>query len=269
MKILVVTPTLGESPWLGETVASVAALPCACAHVLVVPGPAVPAVAAKFPGTTVVAEPGEGRGMYAAINAGLAAVADWEAFTYINDDDRLLPRFARAADVLARAGRKPQLAYGSVRLIDARGRRLGTIPTSPDPTLNRALYAERLEPVYQHGTLVNRAALALLGGFDESFRYCGDSEFLARACVSGITFLRIRGGPVAAFRLRSGQLTKNRAAMVAERAQVDEKLGLLAGQSAFRRRWARLRFRIANLPAYVERVVRFGPVSFDALLTQS
>lgn len=269
MKILVVTPTLGASPWLGETVASVAALPFACAHVLVVPGPVVPEVTARFPRTTVVAEPGGGRGMYAAINVGLAALPDWSAFTYINDDDLLLPRFALAVEQLARCGDGPRLAYGSVRLIDARGRRLGTIPTSPDPALNRALYAERLEPVYQHGTLGTRAALDLLKGFDESLRYCGDSEFLARACVAGIPFLRIGGGPVAAFRLRPGQLTKHRAAMVAERAQVDQKLGLLVGQPTARRRWARLRFRIANLPAYAERVARLGPVSFDAQLTQS
>jgi hypothetical protein len=136
---------------------------------------------------------------------------------------------------------------------------------SPAPGLNRDLYAQRLEPVYQHGTLVSRAAWAQAGGFDPTFRYCGDSEFLARLCVSEVPALRV-GGEVAAFRLHRGQLTKNRPAMMAERARVDEKLGLLAGGRSFRHSWARLVFRAANLPVYAERVARHGFVSFDELL---
>ena len=152
-----------------------------------------------------------------------------------------------------------------VLFIDERGHRLGAIPVSPDPALNRALYAERLEPVFQHGTLISRAAMNQLGGFDEMLRFCGDSELLARACVAGIPFTRVGGGPVAAFRLRAGQLTKNRASMNAERAQVDLKLALLGPE---RYRWARFRFRLANLPVYAERIVRHGWMSFDEQLVQ-
>lgn len=265
MKILVVTPTLGQSQWLSETVASVAALPLACVHVLVAPAGLTAALAARFPGVQVVAEPGGG--MYGAINAGLAAARDWHAFTYINDDDLLLPHFAAVARVVAEAGDSPLLVYGAVRLIDRAGRRLGAIPVSPVPALNRALYAQRLEPVYQQGTLITRTALALLGGFDETLRYCGDSEFLARACVHDVPFARV-GGEVAAFRLRAGQLTKNRAAMMAERASIDEKLGLTGLRFTVRHRWARLVFRAANLPVYAERVLRHGWVSFDDLLAR-
>lgn len=268
MKILVLTPTLGRSPWLDATVTSVAALPMACRHVLVCPAGVRADLEKRFPSVQVVTEPGGG--MYAAINAGLAAATgEWDAFTYINDDDLLLPGFAAHARTLERAGSGPMIAYGNVKLIDDRGRRLGAIPVSPFPSLNRALYAQRLEPMYQHGTLVTRAALAALRGFDGSFRFCGDSEFLARACVVGMPFLRSRGSAVAAFRLRTGQLTKNRAAMLAERTKVDEKLGLLAPQPALRRWWARLVFRTANLPVYAERVTRHGWVSFDELLAQS
>jgi len=268
MKILVITPTLGQSAWLAETVATVAALPVVSRHILVCPATVRADLANRFPQVQVVTEPGGG--MYAAINAGLAAATGaWDAFTYINDDDLLLPGFVAHARRLERAGPGPMMAYGNVKLIDDRGRRLGAIPVSPCPSLNRALYAQRLEPVYQHGTLVTRAALAALRGFDESFRFCGDSEFLARACVAGVPFLRTGGRPVAAFRLRTDQLTKNRAAMLAERTKVDEKLGLLAPQPALRRRWARLVFRTANLPVYAERVARHGWVSFDELLAQS
>lgn len=266
MKILVVTPTLGNSPWLAETVASVAALSLAGKHVLVAPPQAVRDLAARFPGVTVVSEPGGG--MYTAINAGLAAVDDWDAFTYINDDDLLLPGFSTVVTKLAVWTGRPCLAYGRVRLIGGDGRRLGAIPVSAWPGSNRDLYAQRLEPVYQHGTLVNRAAWERHGGFDPEFRWCGDSEFLARLCVRGVPAVRV-GGEVAAFRLRRGQLTKNRSVMMAERMRVDEKLGLLAPRQTWRHRWARLVFRAANLPVYAGRIRRHGFVSFDELLERA
>jgi GT2 family glycosyltransferase len=268
VKILVVTPTLGQSPWLAETVASVAAQPLVSQHVLVAPPPVVAELERRFPRVRVVAEPGGG--MYAAINAGLVgASAGWDAFTYVNDDDLLLPAFAAHALSLARRPAEPAIVYGSVKLIDGQGRRLGAIPVSPFPSLNRALYAQRIEPVYQHGTLVTREALKVLQGFDGTFRLCGDSEFLARACVAGIPFYRTAGAPVAAFRLRTGQLTKDREPMLAERRRVDEKLGLLSTTPAKRRVWARIVFRGANLPVYAERVLRHGFVSFDELLAQA
>jgi GT2 family glycosyltransferase len=264
MRALVITPTLGQSPWLEETVASVAAQRAVRRHVLVVPAAAIGDLARRFPRAEVVAEPGGG--MYAAINAGLAAAGEWDAFTYLNDDDLLLPDFARGAAALAAVGSEPAIAYGGVRLVDARGRRIGAIPISPFPRLNRALYAQRLEPVYQHGTLVSRAALARLGGFDATFRYCGDSEFLARACVEGVRFVCATTRAVAAFRVRAGQLTKNRAALGTERRRVDEKLGLLTSVPAVQRLGARLIFRASNFPLYLERIARHGFVSFDELL---
>lgn len=263
MKLLVITPTLGESPWLAETVASVAALSAAHEHVLVAAVAAVPALTARFPGVTVVSEPGGG--MYAAINAGLAAARHWDAFTYINDDDLLLPGFSAVTAALAEQPKRPLFAYGRVRLIDGEGRRLGAIPVSPSPGLNRDLYAQRLEPVYQHGTLVSRAAWEQFGGFDPAYRFCGDSEFLARLGVRGVPAVRV-GGEVAAFRLHRGQLTKNRPAMLAERARVDEQLGLPAPTLTFRHHWAKLVFRAANLPVYAGRIFRHGFVSFDQLL---
>lgn len=262
---LVVTPTLGESPWLAETVASIAACAERCTHVLVAPAAAVQKLAARFPRVRVVTEPGGG--MYAAINAGLAVAGDWEAFTYLNDDDVLLPDFSLVARAIAAAGGRPLIAYGGVRLIDARGRRLGAIPISPAPELNRALYAQRIEPVYQHGTVVTRAAIEAAGGaFDATLRFCGDSEFLARACVRGVPFVRATRREVSAFRLRAGQLTKNRAVMIAERKRVDEKLGLLAPQPPAVLRSARWRFRLANLAIYAERIRRHGFLSFDEML---
>jgi hypothetical protein len=207
--------------------------------------------------------------MYAAINMGLRTPGDWDAFTYLNDDDLLLPHFAAAVETMERARTSAVIAYGAVRLIDAQGGPLGAIPISPMPTLNRALYAQRIEPVYQHGTIVSRRALEQLGGFDESLRFCGDSEFLARACMFGVPFCRVRGAPLAAFRLREGQLTKNRAAMIAERTRVDEKLGLIAPRRTVTHLRAWLWFRLANAPVYLERFARHGFARFDEVLERS
>jgi glycosyltransferase involved in cell wall biosynthesis len=262
MRVLVVTPTLGSSPWIEDTVASVAAH-ASCKHVLVAPAAATDELQRRFPQLTVVPEPGGG--MYAAINAGLKAVREWDACTYINDDDLLLPRFAqvvRAADTTA-----PRVAYGGVRLINTHGKRIGAIPTCPFPSLNRRLYAQRVEPVYQHGTVITRAVIDQLGGFDESLRFCGDSEFLARACVAQVPFVCATSKPVAAFRLRAGQLTKNLPVMLEEHHRLYDK-HQLPQPVTLSHRWARLVFRAANIPVYVERIARHGFLSFGEVLAK-
>jgi glycosyltransferase involved in cell wall biosynthesis len=265
MNLLVVTPTLGKSRWLEETVASVLRLPVAHRHILVCPEVERDGLGRRFSHVQVMAEPDAG--MYAAVNHALKAARDWEAFTYINDDDLLLPGFAATVRAAASSGiGQPLLVYGRVRLIDRTGRRIGAVPISPYPALNRRLYALRLEPVYQHGTLITRAAWEKLGGFDPACRLCGDSELLARACLAGLPFRRV-SRMVAAFRLTPGQLSKNRAAMEAERRQIDEKLGLIT-PSSWRHQAARLAFRVFNLPVYIERIARHGFISFDEMLTR-
>jgi len=260
----VVTPTLGQSPWLDETVASVAQFSPMCRHMLVAPAGAVASLHARFPHATAIAEPSGG--MYAAINAGLAGVGDWDAATYINDDDLLLPDFTRVA-ALARTT-EARIVYGGVRLINTHGARIGAIPISPWPRLNRTLYAQRVEPVYQHGTVATRAVIDQLGPFDATLRFCGDSEFLGRACVAKIPFVFATRAPVAAFRLRAGQLTKNLPAMLAEHHRVYDKLQLAAPRKTLRHRLARAAFMFANLPVYVERVARHGFITFGEQLAR-
>lgn len=264
MRLLVVTPTLGTSPWLGETVQSVAVCASGAAHVLVAPPQAVCSLQGAYPGVKVIPEPSRG-GMYAAINAGLAAVPEWDAFTYLNDDDLLLPGFVELQAKISQM-RGATMAYGRVRLIDSRGNRLGGIPISVFPEQNRVLYACRLEPVYQHGTVVSRAAWLLAGPFDEKLKFCGDTDYLARLCLGGVSATFVEG-EVAAFRLRAGQLTKQREVMIAERRKVDAKLNLLDGAIPLTQRWqARLLFRSTNWRLYAERLRRHGWKRFDAVL---
>lgn len=263
-RILVVTPTLGSSPWLEATVASVAQFQPTCRHVLVAPAAQQDDLARRFPAAQVVPEPGGG--MYAAINAGLASAGEWDGFTYINDDDLLLPRFARVLEGLRH--NPTGAVYGGVQLIGTHGQPLGSIPISPFPSLNRRLYAQRVEPVYQHGTLFSRHLYERMGGFDESFRFCGDTEYMARACVAGLPFRCATLRNVAAFRLRAGQLTKNLPVMQAESDRAHAKLALPAPRITPAHRWARLVFRVANLPVYLERIARHGPITFGELLAR-
>jgi glycosyltransferase involved in cell wall biosynthesis len=264
LQLLVVTPTLGRSPWLEQTVNSVAQLSFPCAHVLVAPAASVAELSARYPKVRVIPEPGGG--MYAAINAGLAAVEGWRAFTYINDDDLVLPGLA---EVMAHARTtEARIVYGGVRLINTAGRRIGAIPISAVTGHNRLLYAQRMEPVYQHGTVVTRAVVDRLGPFDSDFLFCGDSEFLSRACVAGIPFVCATTSPVAAFRLRAGQLTKNLPVMLAEHHRLYAKHRLPADRITWRHRWARLVFRLGNLSIYAERIWRHGFITFGEQLAR-
>jgi hypothetical protein len=261
--LLVVTPTLGRSPWLKDTVESVARQPLRCTHVLVAPAERRGELERRFPHTRVIAEPGGG--MYAAINAGLAADDRWQAFTYINDDDLLLPPFAKLVERV-NPGRT-EVVYGGVKLIRANGNRAGAIPISSIPPLNRLLYAQRIDPVYQHGTVVTRRVVTQIGAFDATLRFCGDSEFLARACVAGVPFVCATRHEVAAFRLRAGQLTKNLPAMLAEHHRVHAELAL-PQPITLRHRCARIVFRAANVPIYLERIARHGFIGFGEVLAR-
>ena len=263
-RLLVVTPTLGTSPWLDETVTSVRRLDFPCTHALVTPRACVERLASRYSHAVVLPEPGGG--MYPAINAGLAGVTDWTAFTYINDDDLLLPRISRVVTYAQTAS--PRVVYGGVRLLDTNGRRVGAIPISPLPALNRDLYAQRVEPVYQHGTVFTRAVVEKLGPFDTTLRFCGDSEMLARCCIKGIEFKCATPNVVAAFRLRAGQLTKDLPAMEEEHHRVYAKLRLPAERLTLRHRWARFVFCICNAPVYVERIARHGFIPFSEVLAR-
>lgn len=91
---------------------------------------------------------------------------------------------------------------------------------------------------------------------------------MARLCLNGVP-AQFVDGEVAAFRLRPGQLTKQREAMTSERRRVDETLGLRRGVGLMPRVWARLCFRLANGRVYLERLRRQGWKRFDTVLTES
>lgn len=266
--LLVVTPTLGDSRYLDRTVDSVRTQPLAIRHVLSVPAARMAALQERYPHTLVVADVGKAGAIYGALNAALAQVPDgWDWFTYINDDDVLLPGFGdMARRHFASAGKEP-VAYGDVQLIDEDDQPLGRITVAPDPRWIPALLQQGISPVMQQGTLFHRDTVARLRGFDLHYRLCADLDFWLRACAAGDR-LRYHPLPVAQFRLRRGQLSAETALTEREQEEIVRRL-YPTPLPAWQRSLTRLRYRLHNLPRYLERFRHRGIRTSYQLLQQA
>lgn len=256
-RILLITPTLGRSEFLDRTVESVAAQPLEIMHLLCAPAGRCTELAWRYPATTAVADAGPSGGIYGALNAALAAApAGWEWFTYLNDDDALLPGFA---EMCRRHWARPApeaVAYGDVELIDEKGRALSRITVERDPSRLGTLLQEGISPLMQQGTLFHRRAAQWLRGFDLRYRLCADLDYWLRAYAAGFPF-RYHPVRVAQFRLRAGQLSGSTAVTEREQRDIVARHLPVPAPAAERRR-ARWAYRWRNLPRYVERIRRRG-----------
>ncbi len=251
-RILVVTPTLGESEFLDETIGSVAAQLLDILHVISAPAEKQQALQVRFPHARVVPDGGKSGGIYGAINAALTKVAeDWDWFTYINDDDILLPGFSEAFYRHMRSVAAEPVIYGDVGLIDENGLAISLVSTERDPAWIPALLQQGISPLMQQGMLFRRDIVHRLRGFDLRYRLCADLDFWLRALVAGTKF-RYYPKRVAQFRLRSGQLSGNTAATQHEQDEI-VKRHLPVPVTPWNVRFARWRYRAFNLPRYLER----------------
>ncbi len=256
--LLVVTPTLGESVFLEQTLASVAALPVPVLHVLSVPAAKVTLLQARYPHLKVVPDAGKAGAIYGAINAALFAVGreDYGWFTYINDDDVLCPGFGEVVKKhFARANPEP-VTYGDVELIDDEGTRTGMITVESNPRWFPPLLQSGISPLMQQGMLFRRDVVEQLREFDTSYRLCADLDFWLRAYASGRKF-RYYPVTVAQFRLRSGQLSGNTVLTMREQDEIVAR-HCPERTSSLQRKVARFRYRLHNLPRYFERVRHRG-----------
>ncbi|MFT3830059.1 MAG: glycosyltransferase [Opitutaceae bacterium] len=255
----VVVPTLGRSPWLTETVASLGTVPGEV--FFVTPTDAV-AMAGPVP-PKVVRVTDLGSGLYPALNAGFRAAGNWGIGTWINDDDRLVPGgFGQA---LALLESRPDLAavFGRVALIDQAGRFLAAIPVARSGDDLGPLLAAGVIPLAQPGTLFRREVFDQLGGLDETLRLAGDMDFFGRALAAGFRF-GFADAIVAEFRVHRGQLSQQAAVRVRE---TEALFAAARATGVWRRgaRAARWRFRWRNLGVYVGRIRRHGWVSMESL----
>ncbi len=252
--LLVVTPTLGDSPFLDQTVASIEAQPLHIRHVISTPGRRVAELAARYPHALVVPDAGRLGGIYGAINAGIEAASarfKWNWFTYINDDDALLPGFGHVMLETLREADPAPVFYGDVELVDEEGARISRITTAENPEWIPALLHQGISPLMQQGMAFRRDVVDRLGGFDLRFRLCADLDFWLRAYAGGEPF-RYHPECVAQFRLRNGQLSSDTNVTKFEQDTIVAR-HLPWKSSYFSRLTTRLLYRAYNLPRYVER----------------
>jgi GT2 family glycosyltransferase len=251
-RILVVTPTLGDSVFLDETVSSVGTQLLDILHVISAPAEKQRILQARFPHAVVVPDGGKAGGIYGALNAALAHVtAGWDWFTYINDDDILLPGFSEVFYRHMRSVASQPVIYGDVDLVDENGRTISRVTTERDPAWIPALLQQGISPLMQQGMLFRRDVVRKLKGFDLRYRLCADLDFWLRAYAGGSKF-RYYPTRVAQFRLRSGQLSGNTAATRHEQDEI-VKRHLPIPITPWYVRYARWRYRAFNLPRYLER----------------
>jgi len=257
MKLRIITATRGESPFWPDTLASVAAAAREAEHVVVCPVARMSDVGAAGSPLSIMAE--TARGLYPSLNQGWRARGEFDAFTWINDDDVL--RAPGFSTLVAAMERDPTIdvAFGRVDLIDGRGRRVCDLPIARRVEDLGTLLARGTIPLAQPGTVIRRTLVTRLGGFDERYRMVGDMDFFVRAVAAHARF-KFVDAHVASFRLHAGQLSKHETEVAIETARA---LKWLVGTAL--RRGAAARFRVANWRAYVERVRKHGWISLRQL----
>ena len=253
MKLLVVTPTLGVSPFLDETVMSVAAVGAGVRHIFVCPSSVSGELRRRFGGVEVLAE--DAPGLYVAINRGLTVPGDWEAWTWLNDDDRWVPDGVCRAMALLEREPAVEVVYGRVAFIGPTGGYLAEMPIETLPSRLAALHAAGVAALTQQGTLVRRSVLDRIGALDVSYRLVADFDYWIRLLLAGVRFACV-DTPVAEFRVHAGQLSQDVEAM---RAETWRSVAThFETPTSLRPRMAAAWFRFRRLPEIVHRFRRTG-----------
>lgn len=211
-EVRVILPTLGERlESLAETLQSISDQDVCTRVVMVVPRSAAAARRlADDRGILTVDDPG--RGLSAAMNAGLLAPGREPYYAWLNDDDLLRPHGLRTLVAMMDANPPAPVVYGACDYIDPQGRLLGASRMGP--------WAARIlswgpDLVPMPSTLTRAADARAVGGYDERLRFAMDLDMLLRLRRRG-PFVSTREA-VAAFRWHPDSLTvANRSSSVAE-----------------------------------------------------
>jgi GT2 family glycosyltransferase len=238
--------------FLDKTIDSVATQLLDIVHVISAPADKQRALQVRFPHARVVPDEGKPGGIYGALNAALRkTTAEWDWFTYINDDDMLLPGFSEVFYRHMSSAASEPVIYGDVDLVDEDDRTISRVTTERNPRWIPALLQQGISPLMQQGMLFRRDIVRKLKGFDLRYRLCADLDFWLRAYAAGSIF-RYYPRRVAQFRLRSGQLSGSTATTQREQDEI-VKRHLPVPVTPWNVRLARWRYRAFNLPRYLER----------------
>tara|TARA_B110000037_G_C17086006_1_gene491988 strand:+ start:747 stop:1538 length:792 start_codon:yes stop_codon:yes gene_type:complete len=260
MNLLIVTPTLGTSPFLDQVVEQIQNLNCSVHHIMVCPGTRVEMLTNAYPNVQVVAE--KEKSLYAAINQGTAQRNDWEWMTYINDDDLLSPEIDNLIEFLNLKTNPADIYFGKVHYIDENSTKIAHYPTTRYRTLFSGLFASGIAPVTQQGTLISRECFNELQGFDTSYKLSADFDFWIRAHVKGYSF-KFFNKHLGSFRIRKGQLSADQSSMFAEinRSVASSAISIPPWKASLQV----LCFRLQNIPAILFRFIKTGRLKSSSL----
>jgi hypothetical protein len=258
MRLLIVTPTLGQSPYLQGTVECIDRLDLSIQHIISCPSAKVAELSARFPRSQVVADGGSERGLYGAINAGLAAAAQqpWDFFTYLNDDDRFGVHFAAMFKRHATTENLRTVGFGYIWNIDKVGRKLTGMTVGPYPQQYPALLQMGISPTGQQGMIFGRQVVEAVGAYSTQYRVCGDLDYWCRAMADGFRFVFY---PLEAghFRLQAGQISGDVGTLRNELQRI-VRIHFPKQVPVLQRKVAKATYRLYNAPRYFQRIVRLG-----------
>jgi glycosyltransferase involved in cell wall biosynthesis len=260
VRVGVVTPVLNGEAFLRQTLESIWSQQTADVridHVLVDGGSTdrTLEIAKDYP--TRVLDSKDDRGMYDAVNKGMAIV-DGHIVGYINADDEIAPGALASVVRAFRSHRAAGWLCGKVEYIDPNGEVLGRMQPV---RLSLASYTGiGWSPIPQQTVWARREFHDLVGPFDIDYRNCGDYDWYARAL--SVQHPLILHEVIGRFRLHPAQISLDPAKMERESRMVQERYG-----GTGRLRWAQgrllsLRLNARN-PAWLVAKKR-GRISFTA-----
>jgi glycosyltransferase involved in cell wall biosynthesis len=208
MKISIVTISYNQARFLRQTIESVLSQEGVDVEYIVVDGGSTDGsgdilreYSDRFANLIVRPDGGPAHGL----NLGFHS-ATGDIFGYLNSDDLLLPGTLRHVVELFEQQQEVDVLYGDGILIDAGGRRRGTLLSSPWDVYKVALSAYH---VVQPSTFMRRESFRRAGGFNEQNPSCWDRELLVDLALSGARFQHV-AAPWAAFRLHGESITGSR-----------------------------------------------------------
>lgn len=257
MDLLIITPTLGRSRFLDETVKSTRIPGVRVQHVISCPRDRVNALKERFPTSQVVEDLGREAGIYGAINAALSAVHEpWDFFTYLNDDDLLGRDFGTMFKRHTFAANRHTVAFGRITNIDQKGTKVMEMTVGPNPRQYPALLQMGISPTGQQGMVFGRQVVERIGLYSTRYKLCGDLDYWCRAMAAGFDFLYY---PLEAgkFRVQDGQLSGDTNTTRRELAEI-ARHHFPEGASAVEKLWAKVVYRFYNSFRYLDRIVKTG-----------
>jgi len=259
-RIGVVTPTLDAEAFLEDTLRSIWSQrsdSIEIDHVLVDGGSTdgTVAIASRFPSRVV--DSTDDRGMYDAVNRGMA-IAEGDIVGYINADDEIATgAFQLIADAFAA---HPDAGWlcGRVEYIDANGGVLGRM--QPVRLTLRSYVGLGWSCIPQQTVWVRKSFWERVGPFDMDYKNCGDYDWYARALhVQPPLILQETLGR---FRLHPAQLSLDAEKMERESRMVQDRNGGRDGVGFVYGKMLSLRLNARN-PAWLVAKKR-GKISFTA-----